>query len=110
MTTGIADGQQVAVPTNFQVSAAYPNPFNPSTAIKISAPETAKIRVLIFNITGQIIFSRELGRVNAGEYVFRWNGRDDKNRIAGSGVYYARIEIQSAKGMEFFVRKLSLLK
>ena len=110
MTTGVVDGQQLAVPTNFQVSAAYPNPFNPSTAIKISAPETAKIRVLIFNITGQIIFSRELGRVNAGEYVFRWNGRDDKNRVAGSGVYYARIEIQSAKGMEFFVRKLSLLK
>ncbi len=111
-TTNVENPHNRLLPAHYRVSEAYPNPFNPSTSLRISLPQQARVRLHIFNITGRVIFSSELGELNAGEHILRWHGHDQNGRIAGSGIYYARIEILTAReGRRYiFNRKLSLLK
>ncbi len=41
------------IPVEYSIAAAYPNPFNPQLSIVIGLPETAELRVTVFNILGK---------------------------------------------------------
>ncbi|MCB9248273.1 MAG: hypothetical protein H6613_06870 [Ignavibacteriales bacterium] len=41
------------MPTKYELFQNYPNPFNPSTKIKFSMPEDAKININIYNVLGE---------------------------------------------------------
>ena len=45
----------IHIPTNLEISEAYPNPFNPSTTFKIYSPEITNINILVYNIQGQLV-------------------------------------------------------
>ena len=71
----------------------YPNPFNPETWIPYQLAVPADVTIRIYNISGQLICSLELGRQAAGFYVGRsraayWNGRNMYGESVTSGVYF----------------------
>lgn len=61
------------VPETFNVSQAYPNPFNPQTTIEFDLPETADITLSVYNLQGQKVVDLVTGTMEAGHYKVHWN-------------------------------------
>ena len=59
--------------SDFSLSAAYPNPFNPSTSFNISIPHSGYLSVKVFNLSGQLVDVIAAGVYNPDSYTFTWN-------------------------------------
>jgi hypothetical protein len=85
----------------------FPNPFNPSTAIRYAVPPPGgPVRIEIYDLTGRTVRTLVDEEKGAGTYLAVWRGRDDHGRMLGSGVYFYRVEI----GEYRVERKMVLLK
>ena len=84
----------------------FPNPFNPSTTIEFNLPEISKTKISIYNIKGQKIKELINEALSAGNHQVYWNGKDEKNKIVSSGIYFVRLE--SADKTE--IKKIMLMK
>ncbi|MCB5255036.1 MAG: T9SS type A sorting domain-containing protein [Candidatus Cloacimonadaceae bacterium] len=104
-TKDVSNQNDVIVPVPSTL-IIYPNPFNPSTTIDFSIPQTGRAKLSIFNIRGQKVKTLLDGDIEKGQHRVVWNGRDDGNRSVASGVYFIRLE---AAG-ETSIRKAMLLK
>jgi hypothetical protein len=69
-------------PTSFALSAAYPNPFNPTTSLNLSVAEAGHVSVQVYNVMGQLVSTLADGHMDASEYSLTW----DASAIS-SGVY-----------------------
>jgi hypothetical protein len=47
------DRTGVELPQAIEFGAAYPNPFNPSTKLSFSLPNTARVKLSLFDVTGR---------------------------------------------------------
>ncbi len=88
-----------ALPTAFALSQNFPNPFNPSTTIYFSLPQTRFLKIELFNAKGQKIRTLFKGKKAAGRYQLTIN-------LSGlpSGVYFYKMstpEFQAARKMIF---------
>ena len=80
---------------------AYPNPFNPSTTIRISLPETTDAELSIYNLQGKKVATIINGPMQNGFYNLEWDAR-----AYPGGLYIARL----TAGSETQQIKLLLLK
>jgi hypothetical protein len=71
--TGVADAMKV--PREFRLGAAFPNPFNPSTAIEYALPKDAFVTLVVYNITGQRVATLLEKPQSAGRYSAVWDAR-----------------------------------
>jgi len=76
---------------SFSLIGNYPNPFNPSTNIEFNLETGSTISIDIFNLLGQKIKSIQNGYLTNGKHSVKWNGKDEKGKSVGSGLYFARI-------------------
>ncbi|NQV50044.1 MAG: T9SS type A sorting domain-containing protein, partial [Candidatus Marinimicrobia bacterium] len=75
---------------------AYPNPFNPQLIIRYNLGESSTVKMKIFNVRGHVI--RELDfaeHQDVGYHELVWDGRDARDQVAPTGVYFARLEAGS---------------
>ncbi len=70
----------------------YPNPFNPEADIAYTLGVSENVRIQIYNVSGQLIRTFEMGRQPAGSYSVRWDGRNENGDMTASGVYLYRVE------------------
>ena len=84
----------------------YPNPFNPSTTIEYSIPQTGRVKITVFNIRGQKVKTLLDDDIEKGKHRAVWDGRDDGNRSVASGIYLIRL----SSGGSTSVRKVALMK
>ena len=78
------------LPTQTQLLANYPNPFNPETWIPFKLAQDSTVTATIYDITGKEIRMIELGHVAAGNYVevnraIYWDGRTENGEQVSSG-------------------------
>jgi len=92
---------EMNVPVAYTISNAYPNPFNPSTAIDIALDNDANVSVKVFNVMGQLVDVVSSGNLNPGSHSVVW----DASQVA-SGVYFINTEV----GSEVNVQKVMLVK
>ncbi|MFC1570040.1 DUF362 domain-containing protein, partial [bacterium] len=78
----------------YDLSNAYPNPFNPQTNIRFELAENAFVMLDVFNIQGQRVRSLVNAEQSAGSHVAAWNGRNGAGQMVPSGVYLYRFQIQ----------------
>jgi hypothetical protein len=71
--------------------ANHPNPFNPRTVIRFTAPASGHARLAVYDLAGRLQAVLFDGVVAAGPHAISW-GADD----LASGVYVARIEVAGA--------------
>ncbi len=102
--TGVDDPD--LTPKSVELYANYPNPFNPGTRIGYFLPESASVRLKVYNTLGQEVRSLFSGRRNAGEHFMNWDGKDASGKFVSSGVYYYRLEADGTAR----TRKMTLLK
>lgn len=69
-----------------------PNPFNPSTTIRLALPESGSARLEVFDLAGRRVRTLLNGHLDAGPHAVVWDGRDDRGQAAGAGIYLARLE------------------
>jgi hypothetical protein len=105
LTTDV-ETEKTPLPSRFDVSANYPNPFNPETAFEIQLPRDSRVSVMVFDMRGQLVRSLIEGEQTAGTHRVSWDGRDSSGRSMPSGLYSARIQL----GDRMFTRKLMLAK
>ncbi len=74
-------------PTEVTLSAAYPNPFNPSTTVKLNVPEASYVSVKVYNVMGQLVQTLAEGQMEANVYTLSWDGSN-----VPSGMYFVRAE------------------
>ncbi|MCE5269710.1 T9SS type A sorting domain-containing protein [bacterium] len=99
---------ETALPRQYSLAGASPNPFNPSTAITYYVPEggPATVRLEVFDLRGQRVRLLAQGAHEPGAYTVIWDGTATGGRVLPSGVYFCRL---SATGFSA-TRKLVLLK
>lgn len=110
-TIGVEEAFRAEQPEAFSLAQNVPNPFNASTAITFRLPARSRVRLALYNLSGQRIGNWVDGERAAGTYTVRWDGRDDLGRPVGSGVYLCVMEA-SARGREPFraIRKMVLVR
>ncbi len=82
------------VPVATELKNAYPNPFNvnTNTNIGLNVKRGENATLTIYNVLGQTVktFVRSEGAHN-----IQWNGRDDRNAVCGSGIYFYKLSSAS---------------
>jgi len=100
----------IIIPNSTEFKGIYPNPFNPTTTLSFSLNEPGHVLLEVFNLKGQKITTLENRTLEAGEHSVVWNGTDEQNNIVPSGIYFTRLDIDTAKGRYTCVKKIILLK
>lgn len=80
------------LPLVHALHANYPNPFNPTTVVAYQVPEAVQVRLDIFNVLGQRVYTLVNAEQAPGRYEVVWNGRDDARQTVASGVYLYRMQ------------------
>ncbi len=95
-----------AAPKNFELKQNYPNPFNPSTTISFSLKIDGPVKLLVYNMKGQLVRTLLNENKKAGIYTMNWDGVDDNGNKVPSGVY-----IYALKAKDYTkARKMTFMK
>ncbi|MFH1860884.1 MAG: C25 family cysteine peptidase [bacterium] len=89
----------------------YPNPFNPETWIPYSLNRQCYVAIKIYNLSGQLIRTLDIGTRDAGGYISReraayWDGKNTDGEEVASGVYFYQLHA----GDEICTGKMVVLK
>ena len=101
MVLVVGDIYSFLAPEEFALSAAYPNPFNPSTSLDLSLNHSGNVNVKVYNVVGQVVTTLANGHMNAGYHTLTW----DASSMA-SGMYFIKVET----GSNVAVQKIMLMK
>lgn len=76
----------------FRFSGNWPNPFNPTTAIRFDLSEPAYVSLRIYDASGQLVRILLNGKLGAsGRHETLWRGRDESNRAVAPGIYFYQL-------------------
>jgi len=90
------------IPNKFELNQNFPNPFNPSTTISYSLPQSETVTLKVYNIVGKEVATLLSDvRQSAGRHQVSFNATD-----LSSGVYLYRIEA----GDFIRTKKMTLIK
>lgn len=83
----------VAAATERVEIGSYPNPFNPSTELRIVLDddliaEAASVSVAVYDVRGALVRQLYEGWATPGVFSVRWDGRDDRGVSVASAVYF----------------------
>ncbi len=95
--TSTTVGEEVALPSAFELSQNYPNPFNPETKIQFNLRATQRVRLTIFDMLGREVVRLVDGLRPEGSYSVAWNGRDLTGQPVTSGAYFYTLETENFK-------------
>jgi hypothetical protein len=85
ITTGVTDIPNAAVASQLQITAVYPNPFNPQTHIEFNNPRAGNVKAEIFDVLGRKVATIVDGFLDTGRHNFTWRAN------GASGVYLLRV-------------------
>ncbi len=68
-----------------------PNPMTDRMRVSLSLPAAAEVRVDLHDVQGRLVGGMHAGRLEPGVYQLEWDGTDGDGRVAGPGVYFARM-------------------
>lgn len=96
----------ILYPNGFQLHAAYPNPFNPVTAIPYEAPIGGQLTIGIYDLRGKLVRTLINDKQSVSPGIVYWNGKSDNEKPLPSGVYFYRLSAANYTA----TRKIVLLK
>jgi hypothetical protein len=98
--TDINSGSDI-LPSKYELSQNFPNPFNPETSIEYLIPEASIVSIKIYDVLGRELKTLVNGYKQKGRYKITFNS-------AGlpSGVYFYRMETNSFSD----IKKMIILK
>ena len=100
------DAESPVHPVEFSLLHNYPNPFNPSTTIVFSLPETRNVHLLITDLLGREVRTLLSNSREGGTHLLTWDGRNNAGLAVGSGTYFCQLQAGSYSAS----RKLLLMR
>jgi plastocyanin len=76
-----------------QLSLPHPNPFNPRTALELTMPVAANVRVTIHDLRGRLVAVLADGLLGEGQHTLVWTGSDQDGQAVSSGVYVSQLVV-----------------
>lgn len=108
LSVTISSEPESELPEFTELRSAYPNPFNPAkqhcSTIQFSLKENEIADLIIYNTKGQIVQSYP--QFEAGNHSIEWNGKDNRNKSVGSGLYFYQLKSESFSQ----IRKMVVIK
>ncbi len=101
--------EQPAQPTRFVLNQNYPNPFNGATLISLTVLSDAgrtPASLKIYTLDGKVVRTLLNAPVQGGNYIFRWDGKDEAGSEAASGMYV--LEFRTDNQVQ--TKKMSLVR
>ncbi len=86
---------KVQAPLKFQLFHNFPNPFNPYTTIEYDVPQKTHVKIVIYNLAGQIVEELVNMHHEPGHHRVMWHGRDASGNPVSSGIYLYLMEAGS---------------
>jgi Ca-activated chloride channel homolog len=95
-------------PVVFELLGNYPNPFNPSTTIRIrlSSDFVGLLEIRIYNLLGQLVRVLSVQVNGMGTYDVVWDGRGFSGNQLSSGVYFYGVDL----GNRILVGRMNMVK
>lgn len=84
--------QEPALPREFELGPAVPNPLSDQTEITFDLPKPSSAVLRVYTLTGQLVKTLAEGQHNAGTYRVLWDGHNLLGVKVTSGVYFYRLE------------------
>ena len=94
------------LPTEFAISNAYPNPFNPTVNIDFSISEQTDVNIRIYDLLGRLTFAHKQEFMNPGKFRFQWHGVTNSGISIASGIYFVTIQHKA----KIYNQKITYLK
>ncbi|MEM8600584.1 MAG: T9SS type A sorting domain-containing protein, partial [Bacteroidota bacterium] len=88
-----------ALPTEFALGSAYPNPFTGTTSIPLALPTEAEVTIRVYDTLGRLVASLSPGTMRPGRHVLPW--RAD---AVSSGLYIVHATVQAEGSPHTFTR------
>jgi hypothetical protein len=89
------------LPITYNLSSPYPNPFNPTTTIEFSLPQSEIVSMKVYDLKGRLVETLLNDFYNMGNHTITWDGSHQS-----SGMYFVRLE----SGEFIQIRKVVLVK
>ena len=81
---------EVADISGIRLGRNAPNPFSTETTISYSVRSKGRVRMEVYTLTGRLVRTLIDSSVDVGAHQVTWDGKDNRGRDVGSGVYYYR--------------------
>jgi hypothetical protein len=93
---GPAEGidSDVVLPTEVSVSS-QPNPHKGGTTIRYAVPVEGRVVIEIYDINGRKVATLVDAKRPAGFHEVAWNGRDEEDNTAASGMYFCVVKVEN---------------
>ena len=89
----LAAGMKPEMPAAVELVPCYPNPFNPTTTIRFSAPRGMRpVTLVLYNILGERVATLYDGVGTGSQISAQWNGLTENGPPAASGFYVCRLQ------------------
>jgi hypothetical protein len=95
-----------AIPTVYALSQNFPNPFNPTTTIEYSIPQSGNVNLVIYNMAGQKVRTLVNENQPASYKKVVWDGKNDMGETVGAGMYFYKL----VSGNFSKIQKMTLIK
>lgn len=99
-------GNDKMIPYVFELSQNFPNPFNPSTKIPFSLPESQHVSITIYSIAGKKVITLVDNFLDKGYHTANWEGRDENGFQVSSGLYIYELK----SGDMRFIKKMLFIQ
>jgi hypothetical protein len=83
-------------PDAVALQTGHPNPFRADTEIRFTLENPGPVRLTVYDARGRLVQDLVNGLVDAGEQVITWRGRNAAGDPVASGIYFYRLETESA--------------
>lgn len=79
------------------LAAPYPNPTGGDCTVRWRMDRAGEARLTILDPSGRVIRHLAAGRINPGEHIVSWDGRDAAGRTVAPGVYFVRVDLPNGQ-------------
>lgn len=87
------EDDRVIVPSDYVLSANYPNPFNPTTSFTFTLPIDKRVSVKIYDVMGRLIETLVDNEFyTSGTHQVSWDGTSSAGHSVASGTYLYTLE------------------
>ncbi len=93
LITSVSDNSGEDIAQAYWLAQNFPNPFNPSTHIKFSIPQSSLVTLEIYDILGRKVHTLVDSELREGAYDINWNAAPYP-----SGVYFYRMQALPLNG------------
>jgi hypothetical protein len=97
------------MPPVFALSGNFPNPFNPSTCIRVSLGAESIVRLRVYDVAGREVRTLVEDECRSGVFDVGWDGTDRRGAKVAGGVYFCHCQATPVSGGTVFTAVKGML-